>query len=260
MNIQIIYPFGFTPMPMYPAGMQEGQIVRDQASGAIYKLAGGFKHHYPNMGTYSAHGSPPSTNYDQYVLMGIPTGPNVYPPGLFEGQVVRDQSSGAIYKLVNGFKCHYPDMPSYTSHGSPPFTNFDSGILANLVDGPKMNAAGIVEGAIIRDNKSGAIYIMKHGHKHHYPNMGVYGAHGSPAYKDYDPSVLQNIPNGIPVLPPGYYEGQVIRNPQSGAIYRICGGKKCHYPNMQVYQMHGSPAYKDCDVNMLNNIPDGAAY
>lgn len=240
--------------------MYEGQIVRDEQSGAIYRLSGGYKLHFPNMGTYQAHGSPAFTNYNTWLLAAIPQGPNIYPTGVSEGQVVRDPNSGAIYRLINGRKSHYPNMEVYTAHGKPAFTNVDSTLLSHIIDGPTMNGAGITEGSVIRDKASGAIYRVMNGHKHHYPNMPVYQAHGSPAFTDYESWQLSGIPEGPSILPPGFYDGQVVRNPQSGAIYRLANGRKSHYPNMNVYQAHGSPAYVDHDPNVLNNIPDGPAY
>jgi len=240
--------------------MFENQTVRDESSGAIYRLSGGFKLGYPNPGTYAAHGSPPFTNYNPWFLMNIPSGPNIYPPGVFEDQVVRNPMSGSIYKLINGQKCHYPSMHVYKAHGEPPFTDVNPMLLADIVDGPHMNHHGIMEGAVVRDPSSGSIYVIKHGHKHHYPSMNVYAAHGNPPYVEYDSSILNSIPSGHPILPPGFYDGQVVRDSMSGAIYRIVNGQKRHYPDMQIYEMHGAPAFTNFESYTLNEIPNGPAY
>jgi len=75
---------------------QEGAVVRDKTSGAIYRIQGGLKCHYPNLGTWTSYGKPAYVDYDSHVLAGLPNGANIYPNGLSEGQVVRDQGSGAF--------------------------------------------------------------------------------------------------------------------------------------------------------------------
>lgn len=314
-------PYGHQPFGVQiTTGYSEGTILRDSQSGAIYRISQGRKCHFPNMGTYSSHGQPAATPVDAFQLNNIPSGDNVLPAGLFDGQVVRDPSGG-IYMLVSGKKCHFSGE-AYASHGSPAFTQMSNNVLADVVDGPAMQPKvkiigegtvvsdksngkiyvihqgrkchypnmdiyalhgkpsfvaceshelghfidgpsilppGVVEGQVIRDQASGSIYRVVNSQKCHYPNGEVYGAHGSPAFTNFGSNVVSSIPEGPVVLPPGLFEGQVIRDPSNGSIYKLAGGKKRHYPSMQVYQSHGSPAFTDYPSNVINSIPAGAS-
>ena len=237
---------------------QEGSIIRDRATGAIYRVDGGRKSHF-TADVYKLHGTPAYTDFDGHQLAVLPDGPMVLPPGIFEGQVIRDVANGAIYKVIGGKKCHYSNGQVYAAHGSPAFTNFDS-VLVNAVTSGNAIAHSIVEGSVIRDPKTGAISRIINGKKSAYPNIHVYAAHGSPAYTEYDASVLNAIPTDISViLPPGFTDGQIIRNQNSGAIYRIVHGRKCHFPNPESYAAHGSPAFTNFEPSRIDMIPDGFA-
>jgi hypothetical protein len=58
----------------YPGGLAEGAVVRCAANGAIFRLEGGQRRHYPSWEVYVALGKPASQNVDCALLDAIPTG------------------------------------------------------------------------------------------------------------------------------------------------------------------------------------------
>jgi len=211
------------------------------------------------MDIYTSHGKPAFTNYATALLADVADG-QAMPLAVTEGSVVRDKSNGKIYRIVNGHNCHYPNFEVYTLHSKPQYQDLDSAVLTPIPDGHPILPPGVYEGMVVRDRNSGAIYRILHGAKCHYPNMDVYTAHGQPAFTEFDGHVVGPIPEGATVLPPGFHDGQVVRDKATGAIYRLVNGKKSHFPNMQVYTSHGSPAYTDFDSHALAPIPVGPSY
>ena len=62
-------------------------------------------------------------------------------------------------------------------------------------------------------------------------------------------------------LPPELHEGEYVRCPTSGYIYRIVKTyKKRKFPSNELYTQMGSPVYKEVDCEMLEDIPDGPEY
>jgi hypothetical protein len=242
--------------PSIAMAIGEGSVVRDKSNGKIYRIIGGRKCHYPNMGTYESYGKPAYLDMESYQLSGFADGLNILPNGIYEGQVVRDTANGKIYRVMEGKKCHFPDTTVYASHGNPPFTNYAPQVMADIVDGPSIPML-IGEGSVVRDKSNGRIFKIINGLKCHYPNPTIYTAHGAPHVTDFDAHVLAPIPEGHPILPPGIYEGSVVRDQANGAIYRIINGLKCHYPNPEVYTAHGKPACQEFQAGLVAAIPDG---
>jgi len=238
-----------------PVGLFNGQVVRDPAGG-IFMLMEGKKRHY-TAEVYANHGNPAYTQMSNNVLNDVVDGPAMTCK-IGEGAVVLDKSNGKIYVISQGRKCHYPNMEIYTMYGKPHATSCEAHELTHFADGPSILPPGIVEGQVIRDQASGAIFRVVNGHKNAYPNGETYGAHGSPAFTNFASNIISSIADGPCILPPGLFDGQVIRDPQSGAIFKLEGGKKRHYPSMQVYQAHGSPAYTEYPSNICNSVASGA--
>lgn len=62
-------------------------------------------------------------------------------------------------------------------------------------------------------------------------------------------------------LPPELHEGEYVRCPTSGVIYRIVKSyRKRRFPSDEFYSQVGSPVYKEVNCEMLENIPDGPEY
>lgn len=62
-------------------------------------------------------------------------------------------------------------------------------------------------------------------------------------------------------LPPELHEGEYVRCPTSGYIYRIEKTyKKRRFPSDEVYNQLGAPVYKEVDCELLEKIPDGPEY
>lgn len=56
--------------------------------------------------------------------------------------------------------------------------------------------AGIVEGSVIRCNKTGAIYKIENSARRHYSTWDVYAKAGKPAYVNVDCAIVDSIPEG----------------------------------------------------------------
>lgn len=62
-------------------------------------------------------------------------------------------------------------------------------------------------------------------------------------------------------LPPELHEGEYVRCPTSGYIYRIEKTyKKRRFASEEVYNQLGAPVFKEIDCGLLDTLPDGPEY
>lgn len=285
-----------------PSGLANGQVVRCDADGAVYKIENYKLRHYTSAG-YAADGSPAYANVDCSTLYNtFPKGIDILGPvlpisvingisspqiqittptqgKLANGQVVRCDSDGSIYKIENNTLRHF--TPSgYAAAGNPAYTNVDCSTLYKIPQGSDIDAPtvvspvqqsllpnGLTNNQVVRCDSDGAIYKIDNNTLRHYTPTG-YAANGSPPYTNFDCSTLYKIPRGSDIdasvvapvassLPSGLTNNQVVRCDADGAIYKIDNNTLRHYTPAG-YNAAGGPAYQNVDCSTLNKIPRGS--
>ncbi len=89
----------------------------------------------------------------------------------------------------------------------------------------------------------------------------IYGWCGNPGEINCRTSVNDSLYNGAGLpLPPGFFNGNVIRCAVDGAIYRLEDNRRRWYPNPTVYAKYGRPPYTNVDCNIIDSIVPGPVF
>lgn len=173
--------------------IKNGKIFGCSQTGAIYLIESGKKRHFPNETIYQSWGSPAFKYVSCTSLNQLPNGVDI--PLLQDGSVVECATTGAIYLIDNHQKRHFPNPSIYQSWGSPPFKYVPCTLLDQLPTG--VDIPLLQSNATLECPKTGAIYEIKDGRKHWYPDLAIYQSWGSPPAQTISCALLNLLPNGL---------------------------------------------------------------
>ena len=120
------------------------------------------------------------------------------PTGNFEGQLLRDPSTGGVYFITQGRRRHIPDPATFAALG------FDWGRVRDMPGVMSIPDAGrypTLPGNLIRNPSNGAVYVLTGGVKRHVPDPNTFAAMGLrwESVRDLSPNIFGAIPDGPPM-------------------------------------------------------------
>jgi cell wall-associated NlpC family hydrolase len=183
-----------------------GALLRDQASGNIWIVAGGAPLYVSSCAAIDTCSG--ALNIDPAAVATL-NHLNAVPSN---GTLLRDKASGAVYTVAGG-------APLYVSSCSAIDTcanavDVDAYAISHL---DHLNAVPS-NGTLVRDKTSGAIYILAGGAPLYVSSCAAID--GCDGAVDIDPSAVSNL-NHLNAVPA---DGTLLRDKVSGAVYIVAGG------------------------------------
>lgn len=127
----------------------------------------------------------------------IESGSNGNTYNIRDGAVLHDTTLGRVYCVIGNLKYWYPNWGVYTTHGTPPFTNYPPAVMDLIPTSPAlMLPRGLYEGQVVHDNVNGRVSRLVLGRKCWYPTPAIYDAHGTPPFTTVSHHILNDIPDG----------------------------------------------------------------
>ncbi|MHB1452699.1 MAG: glycoside hydrolase family protein [Saccharofermentanales bacterium] len=167
----------------------EGLNIKSNDSGTVYKISGGKKCAYVNLETYNAiNGSNPTVfTVDASIINQFSSGPYY-----LEGLNIKGESTGSIYKVLNGKKCAYASWETYlvlNNNVSIYYTIPDS--VVNQLE----NGLYHVNGLNVKSESGAEILYCYNSLKYNYSSWGYFLDKTKNAESIYSipDSVFQNI-------------------------------------------------------------------
>jgi hypothetical protein len=169
-------PVEETPVPNPPSigpTLPGGQLIKGDASDAIYMMQGGYKHHIYTAETYDACGYSWSAYaiYPQADVDAIPTGPlwtlgNCLP----NGSLIKSNNAASIYMMENGYKrgIFNPDTFVSCGYSWSDYVTYMQEETVNVIPAGPLWTLGncLPNGSLIKGDASVSFYILENGYKH----------------------------------------------------------------------------------------------
>jgi hypothetical protein len=219
----------FRALPQTP---RNGSYVRDFTTKAISVVVGGAKYHL-SAAEWDALGNPSAINAPASFLDDFDDVP-------VPGTVLRDHTTGAIHIVAGGARYHL-SAAQYAALDSPPFTNVPPGFVNSLPTRP-------ADGTYLRNPATGAIYLIVGGAKYHLTSMAELDEVGGPTFTNVPMEWINTFGSAVA-------DNTYLRNPATGAIYRITNGTKDHLTYEEWTQL-GQPAFTDVPAAFLDSFPE----
>jgi len=207
-------------LPRYPA---DGTFIRDPASGAVYRVAGGAPVY---VSTWSAFGGEQSVididpaAVDRAGIGGEYDHLRTYPA---DGTFIRGTTNGAIYRIA-GRAPQY--VSTWSAFGGPqPTVDVDSAAIDQAGNGSFWNHLQRfpVDGTFLRGTGNGAVYRVAGGAPVYVSTWAAFG--GEQPVVNIDSAAIDQAGGGF-YSHLRYYpaEGTFVRGTSTGAVFRIAGG------------------------------------
>jgi hypothetical protein len=185
-------------------------------------------------------------------------------PNVNNGDIIRCDRTGAIYKIENNQKRPFTSIEIYQSYGSPTWKSIECALIDAIPTGPAMTMAppsnlpsGIRNGDVIKTS-DGAVFLIENDQKRWYPNAAIYQSWGSPQPKYVDDNTARRIPNGPDMqlkpnnLPPTPPPGTTTPIPgSSGPVVATVYDKPNYTGNSMVLRKGDS--YNDLSTTPIGN-------